>query len=230
MGGLHPVVAIYSTFLNRAFDQLLMDVALHRCGVTFVLDRAGITGPDGASHHGMWDISILQLVPGLHLAAPAGRHPAAARRWRGRCRSTTRPSVLRFSKDQVPAGPAAAVDQVDGLDVLLAPSEPRVLVVGFGPLARIGVAVGERLADQGIGVTRGRPGLGAAGQPRAGRAGRRARAGDHPRGRRHRRRLRRPAGPGDAARRGAYADPRVRPPAGSSSTTAAGPSCWPRPG
>jgi 1-deoxy-D-xylulose-5-phosphate synthase len=70
MGGLHPVVAIYSTFLNRGFDQLLMDVALHRCGVTFILDRAGVTGPDGASHHGMWDMSILQLVPGLHLTAP----------------------------------------------------------------------------------------------------------------------------------------------------------------
>src|SRR3954453_19413190 len=70
MGGLHPVVAVYATFLNRAFDQLLMDVALHRCGVTFVLDRAGVTGPDGPSHHGMWDMSLLQLVPGLHLAAP----------------------------------------------------------------------------------------------------------------------------------------------------------------
>ncbi len=70
MGGLHPVVAVYSTFLNRAFDQVLMDVALHQCGVTFVLDRAGITGPDGASHHGMWDMSILQIVPGLQLATP----------------------------------------------------------------------------------------------------------------------------------------------------------------
>src|SRR6202011_530306 len=70
MGGLHPVVAIYATFLNRAFDQLLMDVALHRLPVTVVLDRAGVTGPDGASHHGMWDGSILQVVPGLRIAAP----------------------------------------------------------------------------------------------------------------------------------------------------------------
>src|SRR6201995_5506345 len=70
MGGLHPVVAIYATFLNRAFDQVLMDVALHRCGVTFVLDRAGVTGDDGARHKGMWDLSILQVVPGLRLAAP----------------------------------------------------------------------------------------------------------------------------------------------------------------
>jgi 1-deoxy-D-xylulose-5-phosphate synthase len=69
-GGLHPVVAVYSTFLNRAFDQVLMDVALHKAGVTFVLDRAGVTGPDGASHHGMWDMSILQVVPGIQIAAP----------------------------------------------------------------------------------------------------------------------------------------------------------------
>src|SRR5204862_6586053 len=70
MGGLHPVVAVYATFLNRAFDQVLMDVALHRCGVTFVLDRSGVTGTDGASHNGMWDMSILQVVPGLRIAAP----------------------------------------------------------------------------------------------------------------------------------------------------------------
>ena len=64
MGGMHPVVAIYSTFLNRAFDQVLMDVALHRLPVTLVLDRAGITGNDGASHNGMWDLSVLGIVPG----------------------------------------------------------------------------------------------------------------------------------------------------------------------
>jgi 1-deoxy-D-xylulose-5-phosphate synthase len=151
MGGLHPVVAVYATFLNRAFDQLLMDVALHRCGVTFVLDRAGITGPDGASHHGMWDMSITQLVPDLHLAAPRD----GTRLREALARSLTiddAPSVLRFSKDLVPPD-LVAVDQVDGLDVLLRTDEPRVLVVGFGPLAVTAVAVGERLADQGIGVT-----------------------------------------------------------------------------
>jgi 1-deoxy-D-xylulose-5-phosphate synthase len=151
MGGLHPVVAVYSTFLNRAFDQLLLDVALHRCGVTFVLDRAGVTGPDGASHHGMWDASIAQLVPGLHLAAPRdGTRLRAAL-----ARALTiddAPSVLRFSKDQVPPD-LVAVEQVDGMDVLLRTEQPRVLVVVFGPLAVTGVAVGERLADQGIGVT-----------------------------------------------------------------------------
>ena len=70
MNGLHPVVAVYATFLNRCFDQVLMDAALHRQGVTFCLDRAGVTGNDGASHNGMWDMSILQVVPGLRLAAP----------------------------------------------------------------------------------------------------------------------------------------------------------------
>jgi len=151
MGGLHPVVAIYATFLNRAFDQLLMDVALHRCGVTFVLDRAGVTGPDGASHHGMWDMSIAQLVPGLHLAAPRD----GTRLREALARSLTiddAPSVLRYSKDQVPPD-LVPVDQVDGLDVLLRTADPRVLVVGYGPLAVTAVAVGERLADQGIGVT-----------------------------------------------------------------------------
>ncbi len=83
-GGLHPVVALYATFLNRAFDQVLMDVALHRAGVTFVLDRAGITGPDGPSHHGMWDLALLQVVPGIRIAAPATPRPSArssARPW-----------------------------------------------------------------------------------------------------------------------------------------------------
>ena len=153
MGGLHPVVALYATFLNRAFDQLLMDVALHRCGVTFVLDRAGVTGPDGPSHHGMWDMSLLQLVPGLHLAAPrdATRLRAALER---ATQIDDAPSVIRYSKDAVPAE-LPAVEVVDGVDVLLrtAHEPPRVLVVAYGQLAGTGVAVGQRLADQGIGVT-----------------------------------------------------------------------------
>jgi 1-deoxy-D-xylulose-5-phosphate synthase len=151
MGGLHPVVAVYATFLNRAFDQLLLDVALHRCGVTFALDRAGVTGPDGPSHHGMWDMSIAQLVPGLHLAAPRdGTRLRAA--LAHALTIDDAPSVLRFSKDKVPPD-LVAVEEVDGLDVLLRTEQPRVLVVAFGPLAVTGVAVGERLADQGIGVT-----------------------------------------------------------------------------
>ncbi len=151
MGGLHPVVAVYSTFLSRAFDQVLMDVALHECGVTFVLDRAGITGPDGASHHGMWDMSILQVVPGLHLAAPRDgsrlREALAAS-----LAIDDGPSVIRFPKTSV-AADVLAVDQLGGMDILLRTEQPRVLVVGIGPLAETAVAVGRRLSDQGIGVT-----------------------------------------------------------------------------
>src|SRR5688572_3547701 len=151
MGGLHPVVAVYSTFLNRAFDQVLMDAALHRCGVTFVLDRAGITGPDGASHHGMWDMSILQMVPGLQLAAP--RDGVRFREALARSLAIDHaPSVLRFPKDLVPAD-LPAVDQLDGMDILVRTELPRVLVVALGQLAGTAVAVGERLSDQGIGVT-----------------------------------------------------------------------------
>lgn len=151
MGGLHPVVAVYSTFLNRAFDQVLMDVALHKCGVTFVLDRAGITGPDGASHHGMWDMSILQVVPGLHLAAP--RDGTRLREALAQSLAIEdAPSVIRFPKDQVPAD-LPAVAQLDGVDLLLKTEQPRVIVIGIGPLAETAVAVGERLSDQGIGVT-----------------------------------------------------------------------------
>ncbi|MFP5283621.1 MAG: 1-deoxy-D-xylulose-5-phosphate synthase, partial [Actinomycetes bacterium] len=151
MGGLHPVVAVYATFLNRAFDQVLMDVALHRCGVTFALDRAGVTGPDGPSHHGMWDMSILQVVPGLHLAAPRD----ATRLRQALAASLTiddAPSVIRYSKEQVPPD-LDALTTVDGVDVLQRSAEPRVLVVAYGQLAATGVAVGDRLADQGIGVT-----------------------------------------------------------------------------
>ena len=151
MGGLHPVVAVYSTFLNRAFDQVLLDVAMHRCGVTFVLDRAGITGPDGASHHGMWDMSILQVVPGLELAAP--RDGVRFREALARSLAIDdAPSVLRFPRDVVPPD-LPAVDQLDGMDILLRTEQPRVLVVAVGQLAKTAVAVGERLSDQGIGVT-----------------------------------------------------------------------------
>ena len=151
MGGLHPVVAVYSTFLNRAFDQLLMDVALHECGVTFVLDRAGITGPDGASHHGMWDMSILQVVPGLHLAAP--RDGTCLRDALARSLAIDdRPSVIRFPRGTLSAD-LPAIDQLASMDILLRTEQPRVLVIGIGPLAETAVAVGERLSDQGIGVT-----------------------------------------------------------------------------
>ncbi|WP_298131419.1 1-deoxy-D-xylulose-5-phosphate synthase [Micropruina sp.] len=148
--GLHPVVALYSTFLNRAFDQVLMDVALHGEGVTFVLDRAGITGADGPSHHGMWDLGLLGMVPGLRLAAPRDEQ---------RLQEALElavdiddgPSVLRFSKDPLPA-PLPTLRTDGEIDVLFEDGDPRVLVVGWGQFAGIAVEVGTRLAQQGIGV------------------------------------------------------------------------------
>ncbi|MEV6104841.1 1-deoxy-D-xylulose-5-phosphate synthase [Streptomyces sp. NPDC051940] len=150
-GGLHPVVAIYATFLNRAFDQLLMDVALHRCGVTFVLDRAGITGPDGASHHGMWDMSILQVVPGLRIAAP--RDAEQLRLQLGEAVTVDdAPTVVRFARGSV--GPSVpAVDRVGGMDVLYRGPGEDVLLVAVGALAEACVGAAELLAERGIGCT-----------------------------------------------------------------------------
>jgi 1-deoxy-D-xylulose-5-phosphate synthase len=154
MGGLHPVVAIYATFLNRAFDQVLMDVALHRLPVTFVLDRAGVTGPDGASHNGMWDGSILQVVPGLRIAAPRDGSRIAELLAEAVAVSDG-PTVVRFPKGDVGAE-AEAVGQVGGMDVLARPDGPGptdVLLVGAGPMAVMCLATASRLADQGIRVT-----------------------------------------------------------------------------
>lgn len=150
--GLHPVVAIYSTFLNRAFDQLLMDCALHRAGVTFVLDRAGVTGSDGASHNGMWDMTLANVVPGLHLAAPRdGEQIELALR-----RSvdiTDAPSVIRFAKGNPPA-PIPALEQHGTVDVLHGPGEEHVdtLVVAVGSMVPTALGVAARLEDAGRAV------------------------------------------------------------------------------
>jgi 1-deoxy-D-xylulose-5-phosphate synthase len=151
MGGLHPVVAVYATFLNRAFDQVLMDVALHRCGVTFVLDRAGVTGDDGASHNGMWDLSVLQVVPGLRIAAPRD-----ATRLRELLNEAVEvddaPTVVRFPKGP-PPDDIEAVDKAGGADVLIRSGTRDVLIVAAGAMAATAVDVGARLEAQGIGVT-----------------------------------------------------------------------------
>jgi 1-deoxy-D-xylulose-5-phosphate synthase len=149
--GLHPVVALYATFLNRAFDQVLMDCALHRAGVTFVLDRAGVTGPDGASHHGMWDLAILQVVPGLRLAAPRDE-PTLREELREALDVSDAPTVLRFPTGAVTAD-VPAVERVGGVDVLHRSGDEDVLVVSVGVMAALAVEVAERLTDQGIGVT-----------------------------------------------------------------------------
>ncbi|MFD7947914.1 1-deoxy-D-xylulose-5-phosphate synthase [Streptomyces sp. NPDC059744] len=150
-GGLHPVVAVYATFLNRAFDQLLMDVALHRCGVTFVLDRAGVTGPDGPSHNGMWDLSVLQVVPGLRIAAPRD-----ADRLREELREAVTvddaPTVLRFPKESV-GEVVPAIGRVGAMDVLHRADDPQVLIVAVGVLASVCLQAADLLAGGGIRCT-----------------------------------------------------------------------------
>ena len=154
MAGMHPVACIYATFLNRAFDQVLMDVALHRLPVTFVLDRAGVTGPDGASHHGMWDGSILQLVPGMRIAVPRDGS-RVAELLNEAVAVSDGPTALRFP-GRLATGDVPAIGKVGTMDLLRAPAEGAkrdVLLLGAGPMAGVCVEAADRLADHGIGVT-----------------------------------------------------------------------------
>ena len=149
-GGMHPVVALYATFLNRAFDQVVMDIALHKAGVTFVLDRAGVTGDDGASHNGIWDMSMLQIVPGLQIAAPRDESTLKLA-LREAVDITDAPTVVRFSKGAVPADiPAQA--RVDGVDIIARYGDTEVCIVAVGSFVQLGVEVAEGLHAQGIGV------------------------------------------------------------------------------
>lgn len=151
-GGMHPVVAVYATFINRAFDQVLMDVALHKAGVTFVLDRAGVTGPDGPSHHGMWDLAILQIVPGIRLAAP--RDSTRLREELAEAIAVSDgPTVLRFPKGSVGVEFEAVRRMHDGVDVLRESARSDVLFVAVGPLAGMALEVADLLAEHGIGAT-----------------------------------------------------------------------------
>jgi 1-deoxy-D-xylulose-5-phosphate synthase len=154
LGGLHPVVSLYSTFLNRAFDQLLMDVALHKLPVTITLDRAGVTGPDGASHNGMWDGSILQVIPGLRIAAPRDGS-RIAELLNEAIDVTDGPTVLRWPKGDVGAE-SEAVGKLGVMDVLAEPATGLgmdVLLIGAGPMSVTCVEVAKRLEGHGIGVT-----------------------------------------------------------------------------
>jgi 1-deoxy-D-xylulose-5-phosphate synthase len=154
LGGLHPVVSLYSTFLNRAFDQLLMDVALHKLPVTVTLDRAGVTGPDGASHNGMWDGSILQVIPGLKLAAPRDGS-RIAELLNEAIAVTEGPTVLRWPKGDVGAE-FEAIGKLGAMDVLAEPASGLgrdLLLIGAGPMSVTCVEVARRLEDHGIGVT-----------------------------------------------------------------------------
>ncbi len=151
-GGLHPVFAVYATFLGRAFDQVLMDVALHRAGVTFVLHRAGVTGPDGPSHHGMWDLAMLQIVPGMRIASPRDG-ATLAEELAEAVAVDDAPTVLRLPKGVVPADTPALERMEDGVDVLERSTDEDVLVVAIGVMAAQGLEVARLLGEQGIGVT-----------------------------------------------------------------------------
>lgn len=151
-GGLHPVVAVYATFMNRAFDQVTMDVALHKAGVTFVLDRAGITGPDGASHHGIWDLAVFQVVPGIRIAAP--RDSLRLREELNEAVAINdAPTLLRFGKGSATAEIPAVRRLSDGVDVLFESAAKDVLLLGVGAMASTALEVAKLLAAQGIGST-----------------------------------------------------------------------------
>jgi 1-deoxy-D-xylulose-5-phosphate synthase len=149
--GLHPVIAVYSTFLNRAFDQLLLDVALHKAGVTFVLDRSGITGDDGPSHHGIWDLALTGIIPTMRVAAP---------RDASRLRETLRealdvsdaPTAIRFPKGAVTKD-IPAFERRDGVDVLYRGESADVLLISIGAMAAIAVEAASQAYREGVGVT-----------------------------------------------------------------------------
>ncbi|MBB1512864.1 MULTISPECIES: 1-deoxy-D-xylulose-5-phosphate synthase [unclassified Tessaracoccus] len=150
--GLHPVVALYATFLNRAFDQVLMDASLHGVGLTIALDRAGVTGTDGPSHNGMWDMSLMGLVPGLQLAAPRDQARLVAAIDRA-VEVDDAITVVRYSKERLPDEIAAVAHVGEGLarvDILRRAEGARVLIVGYGQFAGMGLGVAERLGDQGV--------------------------------------------------------------------------------
>ena len=149
--GLHPVVAVYSTFLNRAFDQLLLDVALHKAGVTFVLDRAGITGDDGPSHHGIWDLALTGIVPTMHVGAP--RDGARLRELlRESIDIADAPSMLRFPKGAVPAD-IPAFERSNGIDILYRGESVDVLMISVGAMALLAVEAASSAYREGVGVT-----------------------------------------------------------------------------
>ena len=149
-GGMHPVVALYATFLNRAFDQVIMDCALHNAGVTFVLDRAGVTGDDGASHNGVWDMAMLQVVPGLRIAAPRDES-TLKQSLREAVDIDDAPTVVRFSKGAIPQD-IPAISRESGVDVLADHGEMEVCIVAIGSFAPLGLEVADGLKAQGIGV------------------------------------------------------------------------------
>ena len=149
--GMHPVIAIYSTFLNRAFDQLLLDVALHNAGVTFVLDRSGITGDDGPSHHGIWDLALTGIVPNMHVGAP--RDGARLKEiLRQSVAIQNAPSMIRFPKGAVPAD-IPALERISGTDILHRGDNKQVLLISVGSMASMAMEVAGLAKKQSIEIT-----------------------------------------------------------------------------
>ncbi len=149
--GMHPVIAIYSTFLNRAFDQLLLDVALHNAGVTFVLDRSGITGDDGPSHHGIWDLALTGIVPNMHVGAP--RDGARLKEiLRQSVAIHDAPSMIRFPKGAVPPD-IPALERISGTDILHRGASKQVLLISVGSMASMAVEVANLAKEQSIEIT-----------------------------------------------------------------------------
>jgi 1-deoxy-D-xylulose-5-phosphate synthase len=149
--GMHPVIAIYSTFLNRAFDQLLLDVALHNAGVTFVLDRAGITGDDGPSHHGIWDLALTGIVPNMRVGAP--RDGARLKEILRDCVAISNaPSMIRFPKGAIPAD-IPALERVSGVDLLHRGASKKVLLISVGAMAGMALEVAQIAKERSIEIT-----------------------------------------------------------------------------
>ena len=149
--GMHPVIAIYSTFLNRAFDQLLLDVALHNAGVTFVLDRSGITGDDGPSHHGIWDLALTGIIPNMYVGAP--RDGARLKEsLRASIDISNAPSMIRFPKGAIP-GDITAVERVDGIDLLHLGASKQVLIISIGSMAAMAIEVAHLAQKSSLEVT-----------------------------------------------------------------------------
>ena len=149
--GMHPVIAIYSTFLNRAFDQLLLDVALHQAGVTFVLDRAGITGDDGPSHHGIWDLALTGIVPNMHVGAP--RDGARLKEILRACiEIDNAPSMVRFPKGAIPQD-IPAIERIAGIDFLYKATKDQVLIISVGSMAAMALEISDLAKARSIEIT-----------------------------------------------------------------------------
>jgi 1-deoxy-D-xylulose-5-phosphate synthase len=150
MAGLRPVVAVYSTFLSRAFDQANLDVGLHGCPVVFVLDRAGITGDDGASHHGILDLALALSIPGMTVFAPSAAEEVAP--MLRTALSLSGPSTIRFPKT---APRHVALDDVgEGLSARrLRGGDGSVCLLGVGKMVGPCLAAADELAAEGVEAT-----------------------------------------------------------------------------